>query len=577
MTQSVTAPFTEPIALKRHSEALQDASSRKQRRTECKRSNGDSLDGLEDDSDNRAQPSILNRVGGEDAGLLTSALPSHPDGIRPLGNLYSATRSNLKVNAGLFSHLPDELLIHVLEQLDALALLRIGATCKALYAFARHDELWKTLVVEPPLAVMQPGQVLEWCGSWRATYWSLPPDKQSRLNCTGLYSDTLYRPFYCANLPLEPYVDPVRFRSQIPKLPDLTPEDFRECWADKPFILTEPAKSWKVCREWDLQTLKSRYDSTIFRCEAVDWRMDTYTQYMRHTADESPLYLFDSKFVEKMSLKVGEGRHEPNKQHDVDYTPFDVFNPDLFAALGNERPSHRWLIMGPPRSGSSFHTDPNGTSAWNAVISGRKYWIMSPEPPPGVYVSKDESEVTSPSSIGEWLLGFHEEARKMPGVCEGICEAGEVLHVPGGWYHLVLNLPAQDGSFGDNIAITQNFVPEPRLAKVIKFLRHKPDQVSGFQFSDDSQEECSRHGPAKGQPFSALNLFIERLHEQFPGLVDKLHKERSLDIDQKRTNMNDWQEIVKEKEHTGGSFSFGFGFHEDEEEEVRSVGQTADT
>lgn len=46
--------------------------------------------------------------------------------------------------------------------------------------------------------------------------------------------------------------------------------------------------------------------------------------------------------------------------------------------------------------------------------------------PPGVYVSEDQSEVTSPLSIVEWLLEFHAEARKTPGCMEGICEAGEV-------------------------------------------------------------------------------------------------------------------------------------------------------
>ena len=71
-------------------------------------------------------------------------------------------------------------------------------------------------------------------------------------------------------------------------------------------------------------------------------------------------------------------------------------------------------------SGSTFHKDPNATSAWNAVITGSKYWIMFPSsstlpPPPGVFVSADQSEVTSPLSIAEWLLGFHAEARRTPG------------------------------------------------------------------------------------------------------------------------------------------------------------------
>ena len=32
---------------------------------------------------------------------------------------------------------------------------------------------------------------------------------------------------------------------------------------------------------------------------------------------------------------------------------------DLFSVLGAARPDYRWLIVGPARSGSSFHKDPN--------------------------------------------------------------------------------------------------------------------------------------------------------------------------------------------------------------------------
>ena len=62
------------------------------------------------------------------------------------------------------------------------------------------------------------------------------------------------------------------------------------------------------------------------------------------------------------------------------------FDEDLFSVLGDDgRPDHRWLIMGPPRSGSTFHKDPNATSAWNAVVTGSKKWILYPPNvlPPG--------------------------------------------------------------------------------------------------------------------------------------------------------------------------------------------------
>ena len=62
------------------------------------------------------------------------------------------------------------------------------------------------------------------------------------------------------------------------------------------------------------------------------------------------------------------------------------FSEDLLAVLGSGRPDHRWLIWGPARSGSTFHKDPNATSAWNAVVRGRKRWLLYPPSaqPPGL-------------------------------------------------------------------------------------------------------------------------------------------------------------------------------------------------
>ena len=482
-------------------------------------------------------------------------VPSHPQGVKPLGNLYSASKPNLKTHAGSFALLPDELIVAVFEELDARQTLDLGATCKALYAFATHDELWKTHLTNSPLHSLHDGHQLEWRGTWRATYLGLHAENVSKIDCTGLYSDTLYRPFHCANVPLRQYTNPQQFRRRIPKVPNLLPEEFKKDWTDRPFILTEPVQKWNVYTEWDADELQQKYGERSFRCEAVDWPLRTYTQYMRDCNDESPLYLFDSKFVEKMGLKVEQGNANTDS-NGVDYQPPTNFYPDLFTVLGDERPSHRWLIMGPARSGSSFHIDPNGTSAWNAVIRGRKYWIMSPEPPPGVYVTDDESEITSPSSIGEWLLGFHAEAREA-GCFEGICEEGEVLHVPGGWYHLVLNLPNEDGSNLENIAITQNFVPEARLSRVLKFLREKPDQVSGFQFSDDNQDERVAGG---SQAFNAYNLFVERLKQCHPDLLQAvLEQQEQEESKSASTQAVKWEEIVKEKDEGGASFSFGFG------------------
>ncbi|KAA8645922.1 hypothetical protein EYZ11_002496 [Aspergillus tanneri] len=463
------------------------------------------------------------------------AIPGHPLKVKPSGNALLATE-NLRHVIGTFRLLPDELILTLLECLDGPALLRIGRTCKVFYAFTRADELWKALFIQSPPSSFT------WRGTWRATYLDLPPSKVSTIDCSNLFSDALHRPFYCAHISLDSYVRNIPTKNQIARLPNLSPEEFQEKWTDTPFILTEPVKQWPAYRDWSVKTLLSRYSDSVFRAEAVDWPLKTYVDYMHNNSDESPLYLFDRAFVSKMGLKVGQLDEEP----EAAYWPPPCFGEDFFSVLGNDRPDRQWLIIGPKRSGSTFHKDPNATSAWNAVISGSKYWIMFPSssklpPPPGVYVSDDQSEVTSPLSIAEWLLGFHAEARRTMGCIEGICSEGEILHVPSGWWHLVVNIePA--------IAVTQNFIPRAHLTSALDFLSNKADQVSGFR--------KDVHDP--------YDRFVNRMRETHPNILDHALEELKKKQEGKKRK---WDEIVYGKSDGDGSgdapdaggFSFGFG------------------
>lgn len=382
-----------------------------------------------------------------------------------------------------------------------------------------------------------------WRGTWRATYLGIPPEHVTSIPCRNLFSDVLYRPFQCAHVSLAPFTSNIPRQNEIDRLPDLTYQEYADKWANKPFILTEPVKEWPVYGKWTPEHLLQTYPDVKFRAEAVDWPMSKYMDYMSNSSDESPLYLFDRAFVEKTNISVGH--HVPSAA----YWPPTCFGEDLFSVLGAHRPDSRWLILGPARSGSTFHKDPNATSAWNAVLTGAKYWLMFPSsptlpPPPGVLLSDDHSEITSPLSIAEYLLAFHTLARATPGCREGICAAGEILHVPSGWFHLVLNLE-------DSLALTQNFVPEGKLADVLAFLRNQRDQVSGFR--DDVCE-------------TAYELFVERLGESHPDVLS-----RGLAELERKTKggRGKWEELTKGEDGSGGSgFCFGFGGGGDSEEEV---------
>eukprot|EP00775_Hariotina_reticulata_P003876 gene3876-4131_t len=154
-----------------------------------------------------------------------------------------------------------------------------------------------------------------------------------------------------------------------------------------------------------------------------------------------PLYLFDKAFVSAAPHLAD------------DFTVPAVFCEDLFELLGEDtRPDY---------------------SAWNAVVSGAKKWILFPPgtPPPGIYPSPDGADVAAPISIIEWFLNFYDEARQ---------SKGEVLFVPRGWWHCVLNLTS-------SVAVTQNYVSSAGLGAVLAFLKTgSRELVSGCSVEDRS-------------------------------------------------------------------------------------------
>jgi JmjC domain, hydroxylase len=112
--------------------------------------------------------------------------------------------------------------------------------------------------------------------------------------------------------------------------------------------------------------------------------------------------------------------------------------------------------------------------------------------PQGVFVNQDQSEVTAPQTLAEWYLHYYplvkqllKKQSKSVRPIMGTCRAGETVFVPNGWWHCVMNIE-------ESIAITQNFVDSSNLANVIKFLRDKRSQVSGYrgeELFDDFKRE----------------------------------------------------------------------------------------
>ncbi|KAK9450857.1 uncharacterized protein V1518DRAFT_411881 [Limtongia smithiae] len=497
---------------------------------------------------------------------------AHPLGVQPLGNLMMRDYESVgrattmrTEQLGAFAVLSDELVTLLLQELDARSLRQLGYASRVMSAFATQDDLWKQLLVRRGMTPTH------WYGTWRRTYYDIvrTEDDAAALRCDGFYSDALYRPFFCSALELSAHIRNSGIGT-IPRLDALpTQAEFEQTWAHRPFILTSSAyPSWP---RLSLSALAQEYGDTEFVQECVRWKLGVYADYMAHNRDESPLYLFDREFAAKTRI----GR---------EYAVPGMFARDYLALMTDTRPDYRWLIIGPERSGSTFHKDPNATCAWNAVVEGEKYWIMFPPEvlPPGVFTSEDESEVTSPLSIAEWFLGFYDAAIAAKGFQDGFCRVGEALYVPSGWWHLVVNL-------APTVAITQNFVPLPDVLPVLRFFRFKRDQISGFRRKATSAEggdDEDENETPEIDVFDAFARILLRLPDtQSSGEVEHVEmttaalvvpKETKRKIEelvaaQSSGGVSKWEQLLAPATGNGENggeeeIGFSFGFLEDEDE-----------
>lgn len=450
-----------------------------------------------------------------------TCIESHPYGVLPGGNVYLEASSD-QPTAAQRSLLPsDELWQQLLSFCDGASLGRFVQACRHFYVAGHQPELWRDLVLRD----IQ-GSTLEQCGpTWKDTYVLRRIGMRKPhvpIPVRGVYSDLYYRTHLCRSFQIpDSWLQPTT--TGVDRVHDLSTKDFLTKYeeANKPVVLAGVAKTWKALQKWtSIDYLAAITHGRDFRATSgaaplpAQFTLQSYAQYSASAIlEESPLYLFD-----RTALLIETPLHRdfyPDLQRTCPY-----FDPsrisenghDLFSLLGEgARPDHTWLILGPQRSGSSFHMDPNATHAWNAAIVGRKRWIFYPPgvTPPGVHPSPNGDHVAMPISLGEWLLNYWEEhierykdiPSRRPMECT--VEAGDVVFVPHGWWHMVINLDET------NIAVTHNYAGKSNLATVLRFLEKKQDQISGCR---DRKESV--------KPESLLSEFCKVLQERYPGWLD---------------------------------------------------------
>eukprot|EP00730_Choanoeca_flexa_P007262 TRINITY_DN12302_c2_g1_i1.p1 TRINITY_DN12302_c2_g1~~TRINITY_DN12302_c2_g1_i1.p1 ORF type:complete len:466 (+),score=70.51 TRINITY_DN12302_c2_g1_i1:108-1505(+) len=412
----------------------------------------------------------------------------HPFGVQPEGNRAFSTVERLDpLGHHVDASLPHTVVLEILSYLDGIHLARIAQTCKFLYVLSHTGDLWKALVIRK----LDKGFL--YTRSWKETYVAnLYPKRYVRpiqpLPVRGIFSDVLYVPWMLATTSISP--DWLAHNNMAVVKRNISSSDFRNTYERPglPCKLTNVAEDWQALRLWrgSLSDLCSdiKLDAFDEYLGSVQLTMAQYMRYAQASTDPRPLYIFEPRFVEKLP-QLQEDWHVP-----------EMFDQDLMAVLGPGRPDHRWLLAGPTRTGTNFHVDPNYTAAWNTVVYGRKKWIMFPPDvlPPGLELAGDRVEQAE--SVLEWFVSSYSSIHE-PGspwaehVHECVCEPGETVYIPAGWWHLVLNLET-------TVAITQNYVSEVNLAACLRFLKSHQPAYMNHAGPDDLEQQFRTALVAKG-------------------------------------------------------------------------------
>jgi len=258
------------------------------------------------------------------------------------------------------------------------------------------------------------------------------------------------------------------------KASEMTPEQFFTEVACKaqPIIIEDCCSHWPAMDKWSIDALEERFRHVPFKVAKDDngkklrMKFKYFADYIRHQRDDNPLYLFETEMDDNAHIRPLMDDYEVPKYFPHDW--FSLVNTDA-------RPPFRWFCIGPKRSGTTVHTDPLGTAAWNAVTHGVKRWVlMEPHETKKRVKGKDlvqSGEDDEAIMYFDFILPRIKHAYPDLKIYEGLQKPGEVIFVPGEWWHGVLNLE-------DTVAVTQNYCGPDNFDLVWSKTRREREKIA---------------------------------------------------------------------------------------------------
>lgn len=243
---------------------------------------------------------------------------------------------------------------------------------------------------------------------------------------------------------------------EIPRCHKPTLGEFRERFAlpGLPVVLTGVTDHW-AARHWTPQGFAARYPNV------------TVSVTPDGECVEGSKSLLLSEYVDMLeSLNSGGDyltswcfrRDCPELLSDFEVPEY--FREDWLSELAQKN-DMMWLFLGAEGSGMGLHQDLGHTAAWNAQVTGLKRWaLVAPEYEDYLY----DGEVCT----------FHPDLKRFPKfrrvrVLGAEVAAGEVLYIPGAWWHQTLNLET-------GFAVTSNYVDDTNYQIVLACLENSGEQ-----------------------------------------------------------------------------------------------------
>ncbi|KAK3275612.1 hypothetical protein CYMTET_16268 [Cymbomonas tetramitiformis] len=273
---------------------------------------------------------------------------------------------------------------------------------------------------------------------------------------------------------------------RVERLIHMDPETFSKDYEKTvPFILENATAYWPARSAWSFARMgktshrKVRLKNGKKLGNFIDLLQNPVNQYTRQSCD--PKY----SIIDNAALNTF-----PDLQLDYLTPPFCAlgapsanFLPRLMGRMKHF--GSRYLILGNAGGGASFHKDFWNTAFWNAVVHGRKRWVLIP---PSESLSIDRLAAWHSMSALEWFEQAYPQV-----LSERIkhysfnANAGDLLFVPASWWHVTLNLEPSVG-VSENMLTDGNFpiVFNTAICLGFPWFKISPGTPVGYSYMEKS-------------------------------------------------------------------------------------------